>query len=43
MKESHRKKGFLRKKPGNKNVGKKSQFYEVLGQHVTGNNKVLKF
>ena len=26
------------KKPGNKNIGKKSEFSEVLGKNVTGNN-----
>ena len=41
MSESH-KKQFLKKKPGNKNLGKKSKFPEVLGQNVTG-NKVLSF
>jgi len=40
MQESHRKKKFLEKIPGNKNFGKNSQFSEVLGQNDTG-NKVL--
>ena len=30
-------KKFLEKKPGNKNSGKKSEFYQVLGKNVTGN------
>jgi len=33
-------KNLWKKKPGNRNVGTKSQFSEVLGQNVTG-NKVL--
>ena len=36
------KKVSWKKKPGNKTLVKKSQFYEVLGQNVTG-NKVLSF
>ena len=35
-------KKFLEKKPGNKNFGKKSEFYQVLGKNVTV-NKVLCF
>jgi len=37
-----REKKFLKKKPGNKYFGKKSEFYQVLGKNVTG-NKVLCF
>jgi len=37
-----REKKFLEKKPGNKNFGKKSEFYQVLGKNVTV-NKVLCF
>ena len=36
VRKSLKKITFLRKKPGNKNFGKKSQFSEVLGQNVTG-------
>ena len=41
MEESPGKK-VSEKKPGNKNFGKKSEFYQVLGKNVTG-NKVLCF
>jgi len=39
-KQEARKKIEQKKRPGNKNFGKKSKFSEVLGQNVTG-NKVL--
>ena len=37
-----REKSFWKKKPRNKNFGKKSEFYQVLGKNVTG-NKVMCF